>query len=313
MNRRLNVLPSNPEKTPSLGRFPSWLHRNLPQGASLSETSSILKNERLPTVCEEARCPNRWECWEKKTATFLAMGKACTRSCAFCSIGFSKTPPPPEEDEPERIANSVKALGLKHTVITMVARDDLPDGGALHLKAIIEAIRKINSSCSIETLTSDFAGNHESWKTLLEAAPEVFNYNIETVRALTPSIRHRATYERTLEFLRFLKQGTKTKKHWIKSGLMLGLGETETQVIETLHDLRQAGCDIVTIGQYLQPSAQKTRVKAFIPPDLFDFYAEKGRELGIPYVYAGPYVRSSYNADMIFNHINTPHEPSLSS
>jgi lipoic acid synthetase len=300
MSRRLNVLPENPEKSPSLGRFPSWLHRKLPSGPALLETESKLKSERLPTVCEEARCPNRWECWSKKTATFLAMGKECTRSCAFCSIHFSKTPAPPEKDEPERIARSVEALNLRHAVLTMVARDDLPDGGALHLKAIIDAIRKRCPGSTIETLTSDFAGNKEAWETLLMSRPEVFNYNIETVRALTPQIRHRATYDRTLELLSFLRKGTKKGSGWIKSGIMLGFGESREQVLETLGDLQAVGCDIVTIGQYLQPSKQKTRVKTFIPPELFDDFAQEGKKIGIPYVYAGPFVRSSYNADLVF-------------
>lgn len=308
-NKRLNVLPSNPEfdnfdAVVGLGRFPSWLHRKLPKGLHLKETGGIIHEKRLHTVCEEARCPNRLECWSKKTATFLVMGKECTRSCGFCSIDFSKSPKQLDLEEPSNVANSVKKLELKHVVITMVARDDLPDGGASHLVNIVQAIRKENKMTTIELLTSDFNGNYEAWDKILEVGPEVFNYNIETVRELTSRVRHTATYERTLEFLRYAKENRRYSKMMIKSGLMLGLGELEKQVYDTLDDLQKNGCDIVTMGQYLQPNAQKLLVKSFVTPDQFSKYEKYGKKIGISYMYCGPFVRSSYNADQIFEFLN---------
>jgi lipoic acid synthetase len=289
---KLNILPDNPEA--EKGRFPSWLHRKIPRGSNLFKTEGILQKYRLNTVCEEAKCPNRMECYSKKTATFLALGKECTRNCGFCDIDFSKEPKPPEHDEPERIALSVKELGLKHVVITMVARDDLPDGGAAHVARIIHAVRAEVPGCTIEVLTSDFSGNFSALDTVLEARPEVFNHNIETVRLLTPRIRHKATYDRTLDVLRHAKASKKAG--WIKSGIMVGIGETEEQVKETIQDLHAAGCDIITIGQYLQADYRKFRVKVFIPPDQFKVYETYGLSLGVPQMYCGPLVRSSYNA-----------------
>jgi lipoic acid synthetase len=306
---RLNVLPSNPEPSHSdqvveSGRFPSWLHRKLPRGGNLFKTGDALNKNRMHTVCEEAKCPNLLECWSKKTATFLTMGKSCTRNCGFCSIDFETAPPALEKDEPARTADSVKALGLKHVVLTMVARDDLEDGGALHLKAIVDEIRHVNPETSIELLTSDFNGNKEAWDIILEAAPDVFNYNLETVRELTPRVRHKATYERTLALLRYMGERKKNPAMKIKSGMMLGLGETEEQVHEALRDLKGVGCSIVTLGQYLQPAKNKLLVKAFITPDAFADYETYGKSIGIPYVYAGPFVRSSYNADLVFNNLS---------
>lgn len=298
---KLNVLPNNPEE--GIGRFPSWLHRKLPKGSALAETSRTLSANRLHTVCEEARCPNLQECWSKHTATFLVMGKECTRSCGFCDIDFAKAPKPLEADEPERVAASVKELGLKHVVITMVARDDLEDGGALHLANVVAAIRKENPYATIEILTSDFQGNPQAWETVMAIRPEIFNYNLETVRSLTPRVRHTATYDRTLQFLAFAKKHKHHPQMFIKSGFMVGLGETEAEVQQALQDLAQAGVDIVTIGQYLQPSRHKLRVKAFIPPAQFEAWADFGRSIGIRYVYAGPFVRSSYNADLILSQL----------
>ncbi len=293
MMSKLNVLPSNPE-TQKRGRFPSWLHRNLPKGGGLFETSSLLKKQRLPTVCEEAKCPNRFECYSKKTATFLALGKECTRNCGFCDIDFSKTPKAPEKDEPERIAESVLALGLKHVVITMVARDDLPLGGAPLLADIIRTVRLRCPGVKIEVLTSDFEGSEEALDHVLAETPDVFNHNIETVRELSHRVRHKANYDRTLHVLRYVKNSGKAPL--LKSGLMVGLGETASQVEATLQDLYSVGCDIVTMGQYLQPDHRKLLVKSFVPPEQFDVYAEFGRKIGIKHMYCGPFVRSSYNA-----------------
>ncbi|MCE5317391.1 MAG: lipoyl synthase [Parachlamydia sp.] len=303
LNRqRLNILPDNPEiddaeRVVGPGRFPSWLHRKLPPGGSLWQTGAILSKNRLHTVCEEAKCPNLLECWSKKTATFLVMGKACTRSCGFCDIGFSKAPPALEADEAIRVADSVLEMGLKHVVITMVARDDLPDGGASHLAAIVQAVRSKAPDATIELLTSDLCGKSEAVDIVLEAQPDIFNHNIETVRELTPRVRHKATYERTLHVLRYAKAGA--PQMLVKSGLMVGLGESEEQVQQTLRDLKAAGCDIVTIGQYLQANNRKLRVKAFVPPEQFQKYEKFGYEIGISYMFSGPFVRSSYNANLV--------------
>lgn len=293
---RLNLLPANPEG-PKRGRFPSWLHRQLPEGNGLRNTSQVIAGNRLHTVCEEANCPNILECYSKGTATFLVMGKACTRNCGFCSIDFSKAPPALDPEEPKRVADSIQVLGLKHAVITMVARDDLPDGGAEHLVAVVAAIRAQVPGTTVELLTSDFNGNSSAWDIVTACDPDIFNHNIETVRELTPRVRHRATYDRTLTLLRHVKERKPTML--VKSGMMLGLGESEEQVLETLRDLKSAGCDIVTLGQYLQSSAKKLLVKAFIPPEQFQRYADYGHQIGIRHMYCGPFVRSSYNADLV--------------
>lgn len=303
---RLNLLPENPEtssqeKVVSLGRFPSWLHRPLPKGSNLWATGKVLSENRLYTVCEEARCPNLLECWSKKTATFLVLGKECTRSCGFCDIDFSKAPKALDPDEPRRIAESVKELGLRHVVITMVARDDLADGGACHIANTIEAIRQEIPSATIEVLTSDFEGNEESWNTVLKAEPQIFNHNIETVRSLVPRVRHKATYDRTLSLLSYANAHKIDSSLMVKSGLMVGLGETEEQVFETLGDLKNAGCSIVTIGQYLQPNRQKLLVKSFVTPEQFKKYEEYGLSIGIKRMHCGPFVRSSYNAQEFVN------------
>ncbi len=299
--KKLNVLPANPEKggdgsekPVGLGRFPSWLHRKIPAGGTHFKTSSILEKYRLNTVCEEAKCPNRMECYSKKTATFLALGKECTRNCGFCDIDFSKTPKQVEEDEPDRIAGSVKDLGLNHVVITMVARDDLPDGGAHHIARIIKKIRTQSPEVSIEVLTSDFEGKPSSLDIVLDEKPDIFNHNIETVKELSPRVRHKATYERTLEVLSYVKKQNNVS--FVKSGIMVGLGETPEQVKATIVDLIKAGCDVITIGHYLQASSKKLTVKAFISPEQFKEYEEFGYKAGAKHMYAGPFVRSSYNA-----------------
>lgn len=292
---KLNILPENPEAEPQ-GRFPRWLHRKLPAGNEIFKTNEIVDKYKLNTVCEEAKCPNRLECYTKKTATFLALGKQCTRNCGFCDIDFSKTPKAPEADEPERIAHSVKELGLKHSVITMVARDDLPDQGAAHMAAIVHAIRRVNPDTTVELLTSDFSSDFKALETVLQAKPEIFNHNIETVRALSPRIRHKAEYDRTLSVLRYAKESN--HPIFVKSGIMVGLGETTAQVEETIRDLKSAGCDIITIGQYLQASRGKLRVKEFVTPEQFKAYETYGLSIGVRFMYSAPFVRSSYNANL---------------
>jgi len=302
---RLNVLPANPEEQEggavSLGRFPSWLHRKLPEGVNVQATNLVMESNRLHTVCEEAKCPNLLECWSKKTATFLAMGKACTRNCGFCDIDFTKKPATLDVDEPKRIASSVEQLGLSHVVITMVARDDLEDGGALHLSAIVAEIRAKVPKVTIELLTSDFNGNFSALDIILKSSPEVFNHNIETTRALTPSVRHTATYDRSMKILKYAKSKSGNKKMLLKSGMMLGLGESKEEVEETLCDLASAGCDIVTMGQYLQPGRRKLLVKSFVSPEDFKKYEIYGHSIGIKHMYCGPLVRSSYNASLFLN------------
>lgn len=304
---KLNVLPQNPEpdnekESVGKGRFPSWLHRKLPKGSQLWNTGKLIAENRLATVCEEAKCPNLLECWSKRTATFLVMGKECTRNCGFCDIDFSKNPKALEEDEPKRVADSVQKLQLKHVVITMVARDDLADGGACHLSSIIKEIRANNEEITIEVLTSDFNGNKEALKTVLEAKPEIFNHNLETVKELTSRVRHKATYNRSLELLHFVKEMYPSIV--VKTGLMVGLGEKEEEVYQTLRDLKEISIDVVTIGQYLQANHKKLLVKEFIHPNVFKRYEEFGYSIGIPYMYCGPFVRSSYNAQLVIKNAN---------
>ncbi len=308
VKNRLNILPENPEnsddkKAVAQGRFPSWLHRKIPEGAGISKTGSIISENRLHTVCEEANCPNLLECWSKKTATFLVMGKECTRACGFCDIDFSKKPKSLDLGEPKRVAESIEALQLKHVVITMVARDDLEDGGAFHLSQVLKEIKLLKNAPTIEVLTSDFNGNEKALDLILEMKPDIFNYNIETVRRLTPKVRHTATYDRTLWLLNYVKTHRKTDGLLVKSGLMVGLSEKESEVEETIRDLKNAGCDIITIGQYLQASRHKLSVKSFVTPEQFKKYEDYGLLMGLKYMYSGPFVRSSYNADIVINSI----------
>lgn len=297
--KKLHVLPAHEEKPDPLkvvkpGRFPSWLHRTLPKGSDLWKTKQIIGDNRLHTVCEEAKCPNLFECWSKKTATFLIMGKECTRNCGFCDIDFSKTPKSLDPEEPEKVAQSVIELGLKHVVITQVARDDLKDGGAYHLTETIKAIRNMSPSVTIEVLTSDLEGNHDALDVILDAKPDIFNHNIETTRSYTHRVRHKATYDRTLSLLK--KVASKPNGPYVKSGLMVGLGESIEEIKETIRDLNDAGCQIITIGQYLQANPRKLRVKSFVTPEQFKELEEYGYEIGVTFMFCGPFVRSSYNA-----------------
>ena len=289
---KLNVLPENPEQSP--GRFPSWLHRSIPSGGKIADTNRILSDLGLNTVCEEAKCPNRLECYSHHTATFLALGKACTRACGFCDIDFTKTPKAPDPEEPTKIAEACKRLALEHVVITMVARDDLEDRGSQHIASIIEAIRHLNPQLTTEVLVSDFSGDVEAIKTVLKARPGIYNHNLETVERLTPRIRHVATYQRSLWVLKTVKEIDSSIP--TKSGLMLGLSETEEEVFQTIDDLASIGLDILTLGQYLQASRLKLPVKAFITPEQFKIYENYARSKGIKEVFSGPFVRSSYHA-----------------
>ncbi|MFZ1072700.1 MAG: lipoyl synthase [Verrucomicrobiia bacterium] len=276
-------------------RLPEWLRTKLPTSDSFAHTRSLLDELKLHTVCESAKCPNHWECWSKGTATFMIAGDRCTRACGFCAVTTAK-PFALEADEPARVAEATRRMRLRHIVITAVARDDLADGGAEHFRKTIETVRELNPGIMIEVLVPDFNEHDESIETVLAADPHIFNHNLETVRRLTPLVRSRATYDRSLSVLRKVK----TKRGgtiYTKSGMMLGLGETEEEVVVALEDLRRAGCDILTLGQYLQPTLKHLPVAEFVPPEVFDAYGRIARTLGFVHVASGPVVRSSYHAD----------------
>jgi len=276
-------------------RLPEWLRLKLPTSDSFAHTRALLDELKLHTVCESARCPNHWECWSKGTATFMIAGDRCTRACGFCAVTTAK-PFALEEDEPARVAEAVRRMRLRHVVITAVARDDLADGGAEHFRKTIEVVRELNPEAVIEVLTPDFNDQNEAIATVLAARPDIFNHNLETVRRLTPAVRSRATYERSLSVLEKVKaRGGETI--YTKSGMMLGLGETEEEVFTAMQDLRRVGCDILTLGQYLQPTLKHLPVMEFVHPHKFALYGEKARRMGFKHVASGPMVRSSYHAE----------------
>ncbi len=282
-------------------RLPQWLRLNLPRDRRFGRTEGRLDSLRLHTVCESARCPNRWECWSHGTATFMIAGDRCTRACGFCAVTTAK-PLPLDPDEPRRVAEAARRMALKHVVVTSVARDDLADGGAEHFARTIRELRAVcGGSLRVEVLTPDFGGERSLVDTVLAAQPDVFNHNIETVRRLTPAVRHRATYERTLAVLRMAAERpavlVKDRRVYIKSGLMVGHGETEAEVLETMRDLRAAGCELLTIGQYLQPTPANLPVQAFVHPDVFTTWRRAGRTMGFLDVASAPLVRSSYHAE----------------
>ena len=276
-------------------RLPEWLRLKLPTSDTFSQTRNLLGELKLHTVCESAKCPNHWECWSKGTATFMIAGDRCTRACGFCAVATAK-PLPLEADEPLRVAEATRRMKLKHVVITAVARDDVADGGAEHFRQTIEEVRKLNPGIVIEVLVPDFQDSDASIDAVLAAKPQIFNHNLETVRRLTPSVRHRATYDRSLSVLKKVKDKG-CKAVYTKSGLMLGLGEREEEVLEAMRDLRAAGCDILTLGQYLQPTLKHLAMVEFIPPTKFAEYKVRAEEMGFVHVASGPLVRSSYHAD----------------
>ncbi len=276
-------------------RLPEWLRFNLPQSDSFARTRSLLDELKLHTVCESAKCPNHWECWSKGTATFMIAGDRCTRACGFCAVSTAK-PLALEADEPLRVAEATRRMRLRHIVITAVARDDLADGGANHFRQAIEKVRELNPGIVIEVLVPDFNDRDEAIEVVLAANPHIFNHNLETVRRLTPDVRHRATYDRSLSVLRKVK-ARRGNTIYTKSGLMLGLGETEEELLVALRDLRAAGCDILTLGQYLQPTLKHLPVIEYVTPGKFAQYKIRAEELGFIHVASGPMVRSSYHAD----------------
>jgi lipoyl synthase len=276
-------------------RLPEWLRIKLPTSDSFSRTRNLLGELKLHTVCESAKCPNHWECWAKGTATFMIAGDRCTRACGFCAVATAK-PLPLEADEPLRVAEATRRMKLKHVVITAVARDDVPDGGAEHFRQTIEKVRELNPGIVIEVLVPDFLDNDAAIENVLSANPQIYNHNLETVRRLTPEVRHRATYDRSLSVLKKVKD-KRGKTIFTKSGMMLGLGEREEEVLESMRDLRAAGCDILTLGQYLQPTLKHLAMVEFIPPAKFAEYKTRAEETGFVHVASGPLVRSSYHAD----------------
>ncbi len=277
-------------------RFPDWLKKPLPRTRRGQQLSELVSALRLHTICEEARCPNRGECYERGTATFLILGDVCTRGCSFCAVQRGR-PVSLDPEEPERVAAAVKNLGLRHVVITSVTRDDLPDGGARRFAEVIRAIRNATSAI-VEVLTSDFGGSRAALEIVLAERPEIFNHNLETVPRLYRQVRSGSSYERSLEVLRRSKEILPLG--WTKSGLMLGLGERAEEVRDVLRDLREARCDLLTLGQYLQPTFRHHPVVEFIPPEFFSRLAREAYELGFADVFSGPYVRSSYMAEQSF-------------
>jgi lipoic acid synthetase len=292
----LNVLeaPStSPERTG--GRLPQWLKRPLPAGNGNAFTQSLLADLRLETVCENAKCPNRPECWSRRTATFMILGNVCTRPCSFCSVPKG-APLSLEDDEPDRVAEAAARLGLKHVVITSVTRDDLPDGGADHFARCVVAVRARMPHAAVEVLTPDFLGDPAAIDRVTDVGPEVFNHNVETVPRLYRVARGRAEYSRSLNLLERVKRRA---PHIVtKAGLMLGIGETIDELFEVLADLRAVRCDVITLGQYLAPTLkQSIPVARYVPPQEFDAIAATARLMGFRQVVAGPFVRSSYHAD----------------
>ena len=303
----LEVRPTDPTaRAASLPRaeieaMPSWLRRSIGKASDISTVQRIIKQRQIHTICEEGRCPNRGECYSQKTATFLLMGPTCTRSCGFCQVDKGHAPMPLDPEEPRKVAEAVKLLGLRYAVLTSVARDDLPDGGAGWFVATMAAIREINPETQIEVLTPDFWGGknaepeqRQRVETVALAKPACYNHNIETVRRLQAPVRRGAKYSRSLAVLRLVKQVDPTIP--TKSGLMLGHGETLAEIVETMEDLRAVGCDRITLGQYMRPSLEHLPVQKYWTPEEFDQLGDIAKSIGFAHVRSGPLVRSSYHA-----------------
>ena len=278
------------EQTPV--RKPKWLRVKLPTGKNYKHVRKLVSDNKLHTICESGNCPNMGECWGEGTATFMILGNICTRSCGFCAVATGR-PLPVDWEEPEKVAESVKLMEVKHCVITSVDRDELKDGGSIIWVKTVEAVRRKSPGTTMETLIPDFKGDVEAIQRIIDVAPEIVSHNIETVRRLTREVRIQAKYDRSLEVLRLLKEGGRRTK----SGIMLGLRETEEEVIQTMDDLRSVGVDIMTIGQYLQPTPKHLPVKEFITPEQFAKYKKIGLEKGFRFVESSPLVRSSYRAE----------------
>lgn len=287
-----NMEDSMKEEKAQVLRLPRWLKMKLPKGADYSKVKNLVNNHKLHTICTSGNCPNIGECWSRGTATFMILGDICTRSCKFCGVKTGR-PEPVDWDEPTRVAQSVKLMNLKHAVVTSVDRDDLKDGGASVWAATIKEIKKQNPGTTIEVLIPDFRGNTDALQQVIDAAPEVISHNLETVERLTPQIRSVAKYHRSLEVLEYISKKGATAK----SGIMLGLGETREEILQTMDDLLAAGASIMTIGQYLAPTRAHIPVQEYIHPDVFEEYGRIGKEKGFRFIESKPLVRSSYHAE----------------
>ena len=280
---------------------PLWLRRKLPDQEALQKMRALLQRYGLNTVCEGALCPNRGECFRQGTATFLILGRTCTRSCTFCAIPSEERPPAPDPEEPQRIVEAASELGLTHVVVTSVTRDDLEDGGASHFAKTVRALKRTESTIVVEVLIPDFQGSFESLKIVADSGPDIVNHNLETVPRLYPEVRPQADYRRSLHLLKTVKEidpGRVTK-----SGLMLGLGEQRDEVLEVMNDLRKISCDLLTLGQYLQPSGRHHPVVRYIPPEEFEDLRCAGEKMGFKAVFSAPLVRSSFHAAEVFKKI----------
>lgn len=271
---------------------PDWLRVKLPIGESYKHVRNLVDTHKLHTICESGNCPNMGECWGAGTATFMILGNTCTRSCGFCAVATGR-PEPLDWDEPQRVAEAIHLMKVKHAVITSVDRDELKDGGSIIWQNTIRAVKSLNPETTLETLIPDFKGKKEDIERIIVAAPEVISHNIETVERLTRQVRIQAKYWRSMEVIRILKEGGRRTK----SGIMLGLGEKKEEVIQTIQDLKDNGCDVVTIGQYLQPTQRHLPVQRFVHPDEFSEYRDIGYTIGLDYVESGPLVRSSYHSE----------------
>jgi len=302
---------TDPAKTRAKARrFPPWLKKRLTTGGDAAAVAGILTDLGLGTVCSGARCPNLQECFARGTATFLILGRTCTRTCRFCAIASERRPDPLRDDEPEAVAEACVRLHLKHVVITSVTRDDLADGGANHFARTIRAVRERLPRAVIEVLTPDFQGSEVALDTVLDARPDIFNHNVETVPRLYAEVRPQAHYRRSLDVIAYAHRRSEAAgseggaRLYTKSGLMVGLGETADEVSGVMRDLREAGCDILTIGQYLAPSAAHRPITRFVEPAEFEAWEAEARALGFAAVAAGPFVRSSYRAERVFQERN---------
>ena len=283
---------------------PEWLRRRLPDPEALGRMRNLLQRHGLNTVCQGALCPNQGECFGQGTATFLILGKTCTRNCTFCAIPTEERPPAPDPDEPRRIAQASAELGLKHVVITSVTRDDLEDGGASHFARTVVALRKMNPQIIVEVLIPDFQGSAEALRAVTVSGPNILNHNLETVPRLYPEVRPQAVYSRSIELLKNARALAPTGM--TKSGLMLGLGEEKEEILGVMADLRKASCDLLTLGQYLQPSGRHHPVIRYVPPDEFEQLRVEGEKMGFKAVFSAPLVRSSFHAAEIFKEASEP-------
>ena len=290
----LNIIDNDIPNPPPSAK-PPWLRVKAPSREGVLKLKQLIQHQRLHTVCESAACPNMGECWQAGTATFMILGNLCTRACRFCDVKTSARPGAVDLNEPKRLAETVATMGLKHVVLTSVTRDDLPDGGAAHFVRCMDSIREAKNDVTLEILTPDFRGDLDALQVVLDGAPEIFNHNLETIQRLTPRIRSGAVYHRSLDILAEAKKRAPHIK--TKSGLMLGLGETNEEVLECLTDFKRANVDIVTLGQYLRPSPKHHKVMRFVSPENFNELGAAAKDMGFAHVESGPLVRSSYHAE----------------